>query len=92
MSLFIQIRVNLSRATKLEVSSNGICQITFALMNWYFNPRLSSVIPSTQSSSQTPAGDVPIRSVTLALAGTCLVAGNNKVFLEFFRSWWFHED
>ena len=28
---------------------------------------------------QTPAGDVPIRSVTLASDGSCLVAGNNKV-------------
>jgi WD40 repeat protein len=27
----------------------------------------------------TPAGDVPIRSVTLASDGSCLVAGNNKV-------------
>lgn len=26
----------------------------------------------------TPAGDVPIRSVTLAADGSCLVAGNNK--------------
>lgn len=30
---------------------------------------------------QTPAGDIPIRSVTLASDGTCLVAGNNKVRL-----------
>jgi hypothetical protein len=29
--------------------------------------------------SKTPAGDVPIRSVTLASDGSCLVAGNNKV-------------
>jgi len=28
---------------------------------------------------KTPAGDVPIRSVSLASDGTCLVAGNNKV-------------
>jgi hypothetical protein len=31
---------------------------------------------------QTPAGDVPIRSVTLATDGSCLVAGNNKVSLR----------
>jgi hypothetical protein len=28
---------------------------------------------------KTPAGDVPIRSITLAADGSCLVAGNNKV-------------
>lgn len=28
---------------------------------------------------QAPAGDVPIRSVTIAGDGTCLVAGNDKV-------------
>jgi WD40 repeat protein len=30
---------------------------------------------------QTPAGDIPIRSVTLASDGSLLVAGNNKVKL-----------
>lgn len=30
---------------------------------------------------QTPAGDIPIRSVTLASDGSCLIAGNNKVWL-----------
>jgi G protein beta subunit-like protein len=30
-------------------------------------------------TSQTPAGDIPIRSVTLAIDGSFLVAGNNKV-------------
>lgn len=29
--------------------------------------------------AQAPAGDVPIRSVTIASDGSCLVAGNNKV-------------
>lgn len=29
--------------------------------------------------AQTPAGEVPIRSVTLASDGSSLVAGNNKV-------------
>ena len=29
-------------------------------------------------SSKTPAGDIPIRSITLASDGSCLVAGNNK--------------
>jgi hypothetical protein len=28
---------------------------------------------------KAPAGDVPIRSVSLASDGSCLVAGNNKV-------------
>ena len=28
---------------------------------------------------KTPAGKTPIRSVSLALDGSCLVAGNNKV-------------
>ena len=28
---------------------------------------------------KTPAGDIPIRSVTIASDGSCLVAGNNKV-------------
>jgi hypothetical protein len=32
---------------------------------------------------QTPAGDIPIRSVTLASDGSLLVAGNNKVKLPF---------
>ena len=32
------------------------------------------------ASFQAPAGDVPIRSVSLASDGSCLVAGNNKVF------------
>jgi G protein beta subunit-like protein len=30
------------------------------------------------SHELTPAGDIPIRSITLASDGTCLVAGNNK--------------
>ena len=30
-------------------------------------------------SFKTPAGDIPIRSITLASDGSCLVAGNNKV-------------
>jgi len=29
--------------------------------------------------SKTPAADVPMRSVTLASDGLCLVAGNNRV-------------
>ena len=33
-------------------------------------------------TSKTPAGDIPMRSVTLALDGSCLVAGNNKVTLS----------
>lgn len=32
---------------------------------------------------ETPAGDVPIRSVSLASDGSCLVAGNNKVLSRF---------
>ena len=38
---------------------------------------------STDNSvlEQTPAGDIPIRAVTLASDSTCLVAGNNKVWL-----------
>lgn len=31
--------------------------------------------------SKAPAADVPIRSVTIGVDGTCLVAGNNKVFI-----------
>lgn len=31
---------------------------------------------------KTPAGDVPIRSVSLASDGSCLVAGNNKAWLQ----------
>ena len=30
---------------------------------------------------QTPAGDVPMRSISLAFDGSCLVAGNNEVGL-----------
>ena len=37
------------------------------------------VISTNLKAYQTPAGDVPIRSVTLASDGSCLVAGNNKV-------------
>ena len=33
----------------------------------------------TSAPRKTPAGDVPIRSISLALDGSCLVAGNNKV-------------
>ncbi|KAF9231081.1 WD40-repeat-containing domain protein, partial [Melanogaster broomeanus] len=33
------------------------------------------------SHELTPAGDVPIRSVSLASDGSCLVAGNNKAWL-----------
>ncbi|KAF8742695.1 hypothetical protein AX14_002509 [Amanita brunnescens Koide BX004] len=33
---------------------------------------------NTCSHELTPAGDVPIRSVTIASDGSCLVAGNNK--------------
>jgi hypothetical protein len=38
-----------------------------------------SFISSNLTAYKTPAGDVPIRSVTLAADGSCLVAGNNKV-------------
>jgi G protein beta subunit-like protein len=31
--------------------------------------------------AKTPAGDVPIRSVSLAADGSFLVAGNNKVYM-----------
>jgi len=34
---------------------------------------------------KTPAGDVPIRSVSLASDGSCLVAGNNKAWLQWLR-------
>lgn len=30
-------------------------------------------------SHQAPAGDIPIRSISIAFDGSCLVAGNNKV-------------
>jgi hypothetical protein len=40
---------------------------------------LACVSRSKFERSKTPAGDVPIRSVTLASDGSCLVAGNNKV-------------
>jgi G protein beta subunit-like protein len=35
------------------------------------------------SHELTPAGDVPIRSITLAADGSCLVAGNNKAALMY---------
>lgn len=36
-------------------------------------PRLTGLV------IQTPAGDIPIRSVSIANTGSCLVAANNKV-------------
>lgn len=41
-----------------------------------FRTRLQSSL--VDILSETPAGDVPIRSVSLASDGSCLVAGNNK--------------
>jgi hypothetical protein len=78
MFAFIRTKESSFPATKLDESSNGICPKIFARTNWY---RLHSFCVSwlKLKGSKTPAGDVPIRSVTLASDGSCLVAGNNKV-------------
>ena len=38
-----------------------------------------SVSILASQDKQAPAGDVPIRSISIASEGSCLVAGNNKV-------------
>lgn len=50
-------------------------------MNWWglFLPRFAVNELIILVRSKTPAADVPIRSVTLASDGLCLVAGNNRV-------------
>ena len=45
---------------------------------YVFIPRLAAKM---LIAVQTPAGDIPMRSISLASDGSCLVAGNNKVLL-----------
>ena len=74
----IQIRESWYHAIKQEVLNNGIWRIISVHMNLYAPLRLSWWRGTLIVSSKTPAGDIPIRSITLASDGSCLVAGNNK--------------
>jgi hypothetical protein len=77
MFVSIQIRESSSPAIKRVALSSGTFLKTSAHMNWYVQNKIAVVVIDV--FLETPAGDVPIRSVSLASDGSCLVAGNNKV-------------
>lgn len=54
--------------------SENIC--THELVRYLSHVDLSTLV---LIALQTPAGDIPMRSISLASDGSCLVAGNNKV-------------
>lgn len=78
-----RIKGNSFPAIKLVALSSGICPRTFVPTNSCvfvaLRPKIK-FISSMNVTCQAPAGDVPIRSVSLASDGSCLVAGNNKVY------------
>lgn len=54
--------------------SDNICTHELVGQNVFFAPTVLLI-----HWVQTPAGDIPMRSISLAGDGSCLVAGNNKV-------------
>ena len=56
--------------------SDNMCFHELVRFSWMFWQRRLTYWPGFK---KTPAGDVPIKSITLAADGSCLVAGNNQV-------------